>query len=127
MGGIGLWLQTTSTEHLTHLYAHIHRYKIRTYTHIHLNNTDTYIRTQLAHNMHTICTQFAHTHRHNNKTICSTQNRTQIHRHRTLAQPQRTEHSTYDLHIYSFDYYFEYAYIKNSNTIELYTISKENI
>ena len=38
-----------------------------------------------------------------------------------------TENSTYDLHTYSLDYYFEYAYIKNSNTIELYTISKENI
>ena len=37
---------------------------------------------------------------------------------------QRTENSTYDLHTYSFDLYHEYAYIKNSNTIELYTISK---
>ena len=40
------------------------------------------------------------------------------------AQPQRTEHSTYDLHTYSFDLYHEQIYIKNSNTIELYTISK---
>ena len=37
---------------------------------------------------------------------------------------ERTENSTYDLHKYSFDLYHEYAYIKNSNTIELYTISK---
>ena len=43
------------------------------------------------------------------------------------AQPQRTEYSTDYLHKYSFDLYHEFAYIKNSNTIELYTISKENI
>ena len=38
-----------------------------------------------------------------------------------------TEHSTDNLHTYSFDLYHEQIYIKNSNTIELYTISKENI
>ena len=38
---------------------------------------------------------------------------------------QRTENSTYDLHKYSFDLYYEQIYIKNSNTIELYTISKD--
>ena len=37
---------------------------------------------------------------------------------------QRTENSTYDLYTYSFDLYHEYVSIKNSNTIELYTISK---
>ena len=44
---------------------------------------------------------------------------------------QRTEHSTqpqqnsaHNFRTYSLDYYYEYAYIKNSNTIELYTISK---
>ena len=41
------------------------------------------------------------------------------------AQPQRTEHSTYDLQQYSFDLYHEQIYIKNSNTIELYTILKD--
>ena len=47
---------------------------------------------------------------------------------RTDTQTQHsTENSTYDLHKYSFDLYHEYAVIKNSNTIELYTISKENI
>ena len=48
---------------------------------------------------------------------------------------QHTENRTQDTTIcsahnyrtYSLDYYFEFAYIKNSNTIELYTISKENI
>lgn len=71
--------------------------------------------------MHTICsTQYAHnmhteqdTEQH---TIQNTQNST---------QPQRTEHSTYDLHTYSFDLYHEQIYIKNSNTIELYTILNE--
>lgn len=37
------------------------------------------------------------------------------------------QNSAHNYRTYSFDYYFEYAYIKNSNTIELYTISKENI
>ena len=45
--------------------------------------------------------------------------------HNTPTQPQ--QNSTDDLHTYSFDIYHEYAYIKNSDTIELYTISKENI
>lgn len=43
---------------------------------------------------------------------------------------QDTEQRTCSAHnfcTYSFDYYNEFAYIKNSNTIELYTISKENI
>ena len=38
-----------------------------------------------------------------------------------------TENSAHNYRTYSLDYYFEFAYIKNSNTIELYTISKENI
>ena len=42
------------------------------------------------------------------------------------AQPQNTC-STYDLHKYSFDIYHEQIAINNSNTIEFYTISKENI
>ena len=45
---------------------------------------------------------------------------------------QHTENRTQDTTIcsahnyrtYSLDYYYEYAYIKNSNTIELYTILK---
>ena len=44
----------------------------------------------------------------------------------TQAQPQHTC-STYDLHKYSFDLYHEYVCINNSNTIELYTISKDKI
>ena len=35
-----------------------------------------------------------------------------------------TQNSAHNYRTYSLDYYFEYAYIKDSNTIELYTISK---
>ena len=38
------------------------------------------------------------------------------------AQPQ--QNSAHNYRTYSLDYYHEYAYIKNSDTIELYTISK---
>ena len=41
----------------------------------------------------------------------------------TQAQPQHT--CTDYLHKYSFDLYHEQIYIKNSNTIELYTISND--
>ena len=56
------------------------------------------------------------------------QNIEDTHREQTenSTQPQH-RCITYDLHKYSFDLYHEYAVIKNSNTIELYTISKENI
>ena len=40
------------------------------------------------------------------------------------AQPQRTENSAHNYRTYSFDLYHEQIYIKNSNTIELYTILK---
>ena len=46
-----------------------------------------------------------------------------IEQHTDTAQ-HSTENSTYDLHKYSFDLYHEQIYIKNSDTIELYTISK---
>ena len=39
------------------------------------------------------------------------------------TQPQHTC-SAHNYRTYSIDLYHEYAYIKNSNTIELYTISK---
>ena len=35
-----------------------------------------------------------------------------------------TQHSAHNFSTYSLDYYNEYAYINNSNTIEIYTISK---
>ena len=36
-----------------------------------------------------------------------------------------TQNSAHNYRTYSFDYYYEFAYIKNSNTIEIYTISKD--
>ena len=41
--------------------------------------------------------------------------------------PQRTEHSAHNYRTYSFDLYHEYAYIKNNDTIELYTILQDKI
>lgn len=43
------------------------------------------------------------------------------------TQHRTTENSAHNYRTYSLDYYFEYAYIKNSDTIELYTILQENI
>ena len=43
------------------------------------------------------------------------------------AQPQRTEHSTDNLYTDSFDLYHEYVAIKNSDTIELYTILQDKV
>ena len=51
--------------------------------------------------------------------------------HREQHTENRTQDTTicsaHNYRTYSFDFYHEYAYIKNSNTIELYTISKENV
>ena len=43
----------------------------------------------------------------------------------TEQPQQRTAHT--ELYTYSVDFYHEYVAIKNSNTIELYTILQENI
>ena len=57
------------------------------------------------------------------------QNRTEDNAQNSTQHQHREQHtcSAHNYRTYSFDYYHEYAYIKNSNTIELYTISKENI
>ena len=79
--------------------------------------------------MHTICT---HTNTENNNMQHIEEEReqntdTETNNHaQNNAQPQH-RYSTYDLHTYSLDFYHEYIAIKNSNTIEIYTISKENI
>ena len=87
--------------------------------------------------MHTICT-----HTETETETETNKQRYMQHReqniedtHREQHREQHTENRTQDTTIcsahnyrtYSLDYYFEFAYIKNSNTIELYTISKENI
>ena len=97
----------------------------------------------MQHNyFHIILTQFSHnpahrthTHKHRehnteykNKHICSTQKITEnkIQKQTYLTQ-HSTQNSAHNYRTYSIDLYHEFAYIKNSNTIELYTISKENI
>ena len=77
--------------------------------------------------MHTICTQYAHTHKHNNMQYIEQNTHTNIEQRTEQHTEHSTENSTDYLHKYNFDFYHEYIAIKNSNTIELYTISKENI
>ena len=61
----------------------------------------------------------------------NTENRTEQNREQHTgatennAQPQRTEHSTDNLYTYSIDFYHEYVAIKNSDTIEFYTIFQD--
>ena len=79
-------------------------------------------RTQFAHNMHT--------HRYNNMQHREdnreqyTENNTENTETNNPAQPQH-KCITDNLYIHNVDFYHEYAYIKNSDTIELYTISKD--
>ena len=78
--------------------------------------------------MHTVCT---HTNTENDNMQYIEQNTENNTEHK--IQNTHTEHSTcttstensaHNYRTYSLDYYFEFAYIKNSNTIELYTILK---
>ena len=92
--------------------------------------------------MHTICTQNAHNmHTHNTEndnmqhihinteqhTDTSTENSIEQTQYPDTEQTQPQHRCTDNLHTYNFDLYHEYAVINNSNTIEIYTISKENI
>ena len=117
----------------------MHIYPANTYMHRKKQNTYT-----PAHNMHTICTHTTHnTHihlnaeqhteqntRYNNMQHTEQDNTEQENREQRTEQ--NTEHSTqhstqnsaHNYRTYSLDFYHEYAYIKNSNTIELYTILK---
>ena len=47
--------------------------------------------------------------------------------HKIQNTENSTQHSAHNYRTYSLDYYFEFAYIKNSNTIELYTILQDTI
>ena len=60
---------------------------------------------------------------HNYTTQDTAQDNTENKAQNTDTQPQHTS-SAHNYRTYSLDYYNEYAYIKNSDTIELYTISK---
>ena len=59
---------------------------------------------------------------HNN-TENNTEQNTDTQTQNSTEQPQ--QNSAHNYRTYSFDLYHEYAYIKNSNTIEFYTISKD--
>ena len=85
MGGIGLGLNTTSTEHHTHIRTQNTDNKIHTYAHtpanIYMHREQNTICTQSAHNPHTIRTQYAahrteHQVQHRTHTEHRTQNRT---------------------------------------------------
>lgn len=45
----------------------------------------------------------------------------------THSTQNSTQNSAHNFSTYSLDYYQEFAYIKNSNTIELYTILQDKI
>ena len=112
--------QNTSTAHRTHTIC-THR---QTYTHA--KNTDTHINTEYniyaAHTeQNTRYDNMQHTEQH---TEYNTENSTE---QTQYPDTERTENSAHNYRTYSLDYYYEFAYINNSNTIELYTISKENI
>ena len=91
---------------------------------------------QQQNNMqHTELTQFSHNpHKQTKQYAAHTREQRTTHRPDTEhSTEQHTENRTQDTTIcsahnyrtYSFDYYNEYAVIKNSNTIELYTISND--
>ena len=107
---------------------HMHRKK---YTHIHLVQHRT---------EHTICTHNLHTQnteqniRYNNMQHIEDNTEHKNNREQDIEQDNtetetnnHAENSAHNYRTYSLDYYNEYAYINNSNTIEIYTISKENI
>ena len=100
------------------------------YTHI--------ILTQFAHNFHTILhTERTHTTqnteqntdtRYNNmNTEYKIQDNTTQDTDTETNTYTSTENSAHNYRTYSLDYYNEFAYIKNSNTIELYTILQDKI
>ena len=75
--------------------------------------------------MHTISTQYAHTQKQNN--MQHTEQNTEQKTENNNTEQDSTQHSTHNYRTYSLDYYNEYAYIKNNDTIELYTILQDKI
>ena len=113
-----LWGVSDWVEHNLNRTPHTH---IRTYTyaqdtHI-INHTpaNIYMHTEKKQNNMQHIEQNIQENTETEHTIQNTQNN---------AQPQHRCSTDY-LHTYSFDLYHEYVAIKNSNTIELYTISKD--
>ena len=81
--------------------------------------------TKYAHTQTNIYAE--HREQHTDRTQNNLSTEHKIHNTEQNAQPQHTEQNTYYLHTYSFDLYYEFAYIKNSNTIELYTILQDKV
>ena len=83
------------------------------------------------HTERTHTTQRTHTehrteHKQNNMQHIEqdTEHKNNTEQHTDTETNNHAENSAHNYRTYSLDYYFEYAYIRNSNTIELYTISK---
>lgn len=57
----------------------------------------------------------------------TTQDTAQDNREQDTQDTEQRICSAHNYRTYSLDYYFEYAYIKNSDTIELYTILQDTI
>ena len=68
--------------------------------------------------------QHTEDNREQDNTAQDTENSTHISPSQDSTQ-HSTQHSAHNYRTYSLDYYQEYAYIKNNDTIELYTILKE--
>ena len=86
---------------------------------MHTHNTHTTQRTEhkiQQNNMQHLNTEQENTEQH---TETETNNHSQDNTYTS------TENSAHNYRTYSLDYYNEYAYIKNSDTIELYTILKD--
>lgn len=96
---------------------------------MHREQKQTYTCTQLAHNMHTHKhrqTYMQHTEQENTEQDIDTSTENA---HRTHTEQDTEQHtcSAHNYRTYSLDYYHEFAYIKNSDTIELYTILQDKI
>ena len=128
---------TCMTINNIRIFRYISKHNIRTQTHTEQTENKHTSTHRTQHNTTQSCTQYAHNlHTHN------TENRNK--RYKTMQHLNNTEHNTENitenstennaqtqhkcitdnLYIYSVDFYHEYVCIKDSNTIEFYTISK---
>ena len=98
---------------------HTERTQLAQRTHIHLN-TDTTQRKQ-----NTRYNNMQHIHINTEQENTEQHTETETNNHSQDNTYTSTENSAHNYRTYSLDYYFEYAYINNSDTIELYTISKD--
>ena len=95
----------------------MHRTKNKTHIHLHTE------RTQFAHTQHREQNKRQNNMQHREQDTEHTEQNTENNTEQDNAQ-HSTQNSTHNYRTYSFDLYHEQIYIKDSNTIELYTISK---